>query len=144
MPPQYVPTEDGVDVVMNPKYHTYRRQDMLLMFWLLSSISESVLTLAVGLNTTSEIWKVLESNFSAQTAARKVQFRIELQYLKKRSMKRNDYIGKMKTCCDALVSAGDINSDMEQALYFLGGVGPRSKLYKLMVEKIQESFSPFY
>ncbi|KAK6151768.1 hypothetical protein DH2020_014403 [Rehmannia glutinosa] len=106
----------------NPEYEIYLRQDQLLASWILSTLSESVLVLAVGLDNALEIWNCLEMNFSSQSKARLMQYKFQLQNLKKISMSMRDYLNKAKICCDAIASAGNKLSKEDQVLYVLSGL----------------------
>src|SRR5436305_2077511 len=76
----------------------------------------------VGLETTHDVWKTLEINFSSQTRARKMQNKLELQNLKKGSSSMKDYLNKVKACCDALAAAGHRLSEEDQIMHILGGL----------------------
>ncbi|KAH6827086.1 hypothetical protein C2S53_004692 [Perilla frutescens var. hirtella] len=111
------------DIIVNPAYDTWRRQEKSITSWLLAYMTESVLIGVVGLAHTSDIWDTLESNFSSQSRARLMQLKFQLQTLKKESSSMNDYLNKVKTCCDILCSAGERVSDDNQILHILTGLG---------------------
>ncbi|KAL9460032.1 hypothetical protein AB3S75_003264 [Citrus x aurantiifolia] len=50
--------------VMNSDYIMWRRSDRLLRGWIIGTLSEEVLGLAVGLETSATIWKVLSEYFA--------------------------------------------------------------------------------
>ncbi|GKV10013.1 hypothetical protein SLEP1_g21438 [Rubroshorea leprosula] len=49
--------------VPNPTYVAWRWSDRLLRGWIIGTLSKEVLGIAVGLNTSSEVWKALEDHF---------------------------------------------------------------------------------
>ncbi|XP_047957560.1 uncharacterized protein LOC125203291 isoform X1 [Salvia hispanica] len=51
-----------------------------------------------------------------------MQFRLQLQNTKKDMLPMQEYLNKMKSCCDFLGSAGCKISDEDQILYILGGL----------------------
>ncbi|KAK6146019.1 hypothetical protein DH2020_019888 [Rehmannia glutinosa] len=69
-PDKFLVNTETQEAKPNPEYETYLRQDQLLASWVLSTLSESVLVLAIGLDSASEIWNSLETNFSSQSKAR--------------------------------------------------------------------------
>lgn len=123
VPEKYVPgTSD--EVVINPEYVTWRRQDQLITSWLLSSMTEGILVGVVGLTNSMEIWTTLEANFASQSRAKLMQLKFQLQTLRKGTTSMKDYLNKVKTCCDILASAGETITDDNQILHILTGLGP--------------------
>ena len=55
---------------MNQDFLDWEQQDQLLVFWLLSSMSEGVLSRRVNCESTFQIWKTLEVYFASQTRAK--------------------------------------------------------------------------
>ncbi|KAK6148911.1 hypothetical protein DH2020_016436 [Rehmannia glutinosa] len=121
MPENFTTTEKGEKEV-NPNFLQWQRQDQILASWILSSLSESILILTVGLSTSREIWSTLENNFAAQSQAKIMQYKIMLQSLKKNGLSMREYLSKMKACCDVLASAGHIISERDQVLHVLTGL----------------------
>lgn len=80
------------------------QQDQLLDSWLLSSMTEGVLTRMVGCDSTSQIWSKLIIYFAAQTRAKISQLKLILQNVKKKSLSINDFLSKIKNVIDRLVS----------------------------------------
>ena len=54
-PSEMTSSVNGSPQSMNPEYVTCQRQDQLLVSWLLSSMSESILLQMVGCNTANDI-----------------------------------------------------------------------------------------
>ncbi|KAK6144515.1 hypothetical protein DH2020_021335 [Rehmannia glutinosa] len=104
-------------------YTTWMRQDQLLASWLLSSLSENILITTVGLSSSKEIWESLETSFASQSRAKIMQFRLQLQTLKKWNPPMRDYLNKVKVCCDTLAAAGQKVSEEDQMLHILSGLG---------------------
>ncbi|KAK6164426.1 hypothetical protein DH2020_001290 [Rehmannia glutinosa] len=108
---------------VNPAYISWIRQDQLLMSWLLSSLSENILVSVVGSNTSMEVWKWLENNFASQNAAKVMQYRLQLQTMRKGNQCMRDFLNKVKSCCDLLAAAGHKIEEPEQIMYILSGLG---------------------
>ena len=56
----------------NPTYTTWKRQDQMILSWLLSSISVEILSIVVNSKTYRELWISLEEQFGFETTAKKV------------------------------------------------------------------------
>ncbi|KAK6141525.1 hypothetical protein DH2020_024735 [Rehmannia glutinosa] len=126
--PQEIPAEFIADIstkvkVINPAYLLWCRQDQLLVSWLLSSLSESVLISTVGLTTSKEICDCLQTGFASQNDAKILQYRLQLQTIRKENLSMRDYLNKIKNCCDLLGSAGEKVSERDHLLYILSGLG---------------------
>lgn len=68
------------------------KNDGLLMSWLTRTMTEEVLTLLVGLETTCQIWLALEESFAAANKDGKVKLRQQLQQHRKGNRSVEDYI----------------------------------------------------
>lgn len=55
IPPMFKTLQDEATASLNPDFVTWRRQDQLMMSWLLASMSEGMLTRVVGCNYAFEI-----------------------------------------------------------------------------------------
>ncbi|KAK6162582.1 hypothetical protein DH2020_002423 [Rehmannia glutinosa] len=118
-PTQFIVNTETNETKINPEFESFTKQDQLLASWMLSSLSESVLILVVGLNSSADIWRCLETNFSSQSKARMMQYKLQLQTLKKGTLSMREYLGKAKAACDALASVGQKLSEEDQLLHIL-------------------------
>ncbi|KAK6138883.1 hypothetical protein DH2020_027375 [Rehmannia glutinosa] len=121
-PTQFIVNTETNETKINPEFESFTKQDQLLASWMLSSLSESVLILVVGLDSSADIWRCLETNFSSQSKARMMQYKLQLQTLKKGTLSMREYLGKAKAACDALASAGQKLSEEDQLLHILSGL----------------------
>ena len=122
-PPQMIPDPAEGTMVLNPAYIAWQRQDRRVAGWLLSSLSEAALVLVVGLRSARDIWSALETNFASRSTAKVMQYRQQMQNLKKDSLTMSEYLSKMRSYFDLLGSVGCRISDGEQILHLLGGLG---------------------
>ncbi|CAA0825571.1 Unknown protein [Striga hermonthica] len=127
-PTRFIPGAEEDLLQVNPEYTSWERQDQLLASWLLSSLSESILISVVGMHTSSQIWKSLESSFSTQSKARTMHYRIQLQNLKKGSMSIREYVNKVKICCDTLAAGGHVVTEQDQIMHVLSGLSSDKSL----------------
>ncbi|KAK6129825.1 hypothetical protein DH2020_036411 [Rehmannia glutinosa] len=139
-------TSENLTRQINPEYITWQRQGQLLASWILSSLSQSMLILMVGLTTAKDIWQTIETHFASQYQAKLLQYNLKLQTLRKENLSMRDYLGKMKGCFDLLASAGERLSEKDQVLHILAGLGSEynvvmvsatSRLEPLSVVEIQ-------
>ena len=71
-PPSHITQRVGDDVrsVENPDFISWRSKDQVLLGWLLSSMSEGIISLVFNLETSREVWKAVEVQFGSQSKSR--------------------------------------------------------------------------
>lgn len=122
VPPKFITEESGTQV-HNPEFVAHQRQDQLLTSWLLSSISTNILPHLVGFNIAREVWEAVNQLFAAQSTARVMNFKLQLQTLKKGNLPMKDYLLKMKSIYDNLAAYGRPVSEEDQVLSIFTGIG---------------------
>lgn len=112
------PSKLATDGTANPEYMLWVRKDKILLGWLLSSLSESVLAQVVGLKTSKAVWDALGRIMASKSKSRLMYLRRELQTIRKGSLTMADYFLKVKRLGDALAASGEPirNSDLQQML----------------------------
>ena len=75
--------------------------------------------------TPKEAWEKLKKIFAANTTARKLQLRQELNNIQQRDMSITGYTLKIKELCDALGSIDVVIDDNEMVQIWLGNLAPR-------------------
>ncbi|RVX22010.1 Retrovirus-related Pol polyprotein from transposon RE1 [Vitis vinifera] len=80
---QFLTREDARSGKATKEFLEWEQQDQLLLSWLLSSVSESILPRLVGCDTSFLLWGRLEQYFASQTRAKAKQFKTQLQHTKK-------------------------------------------------------------
>ncbi|KAL9459538.1 hypothetical protein AB3S75_002855 [Citrus x aurantiifolia] len=116
--------EDELRSVENPEFATWRSQDQVLLGWLLSSMSEGIISLVFNLETSREVWKAIEVQFGSQSKSRLLYLRYMMNSTRKDDMKIIDYFIKMKSIADNMAAAGSALSDDDLILHVLFGLGP--------------------
>lgn len=102
-----------LDLIEPPSLHpTLKKQDHILLSWLLSSLSERVLGTVVDYSTSCEVWTTLANQFGARTRARMLCLMTHIQTTKKGPSTIHDYYSKMKTMLNALRAVGNNMSEM--------------------------------
>ncbi|KAL5805043.1 hypothetical protein ACOSQ3_031843 [Xanthoceras sorbifolium] len=107
----------------NDEYLSWKKTYQLLVSWLMSTLSSSILGRVTQCVTSCEVWNTITTMFSQNSMARVMHLRSQLQTLKKGSMKVSEYIVKIKGITDSLMAAGQIISEQDLVAYILGGLG---------------------
>ncbi|KAK9205514.1 hypothetical protein WN943_015782 [Citrus x changshan-huyou] len=115
-------SDQTVITTPNPQFQIWRRNDQQLMSWLLSTLSEEVLSAVVGARSSLDVWQILATQFGARSRARVLHLRTQIQTTKKGSTTIHEYYMKMKTTLDALRAAGSNISDEDFVLCLLAGL----------------------
>jgi len=102
--PSKFPTQDN-QFVPNPEFCTYQQQDQLLVAWLLASMSSSLLTKMVGLDSSAKIWCRLLTHFASHTRAMVKKFRLLLK-TPKNDKSITTYVADIKKIVDSLAAVG--------------------------------------
>uniref|UniRef100_A0A803Q712 Retrotransposon Copia-like N-terminal domain-containing protein n=1 Tax=Cannabis sativa TaxID=3483 RepID=A0A803Q712_CANSA len=98
-PRKFLNQEDEILNNVNPKFIDWEVQDQLLYSWLLSSMSDGILTRIVGAETSTQIWKTLEVYFVTQTSAKIDLYTTQLENCKKGSLSINEYLLSNQDSC---------------------------------------------
>jgi gag-polypeptide of LTR copia-type len=115
-------TATNGDLSPNPEYEVWHKQDQLILAWILSSISPSLLTQVVRCDTAAEVWTTINQLYSSQSMAKVLDLKLQLQITKKGGSTCADFIQKMQSITDRLRSIGIDITDQELVLYILQGL----------------------
>ena len=113
-PPRYFtnPGPNGTTInTRNLEHQIWKKQDHILLSWLLSSLSEGVLGTMIDCYTSCEVWTNLTNQFSARTRAKILHLRTQIQTTKKGSLNIHDYYSRMKSMLNQLRAVGNHMSD---------------------------------
>ncbi|KAH9646466.1 retrovirus-related pol polyprotein from transposon RE2 [Citrus sinensis] len=133
-PPSHIAqrVDDKLRSVKNPEFTTWRSQDQVMLGWLLSSMSEGIISLVFNLETSLEVWKTIKVQFGSQSKSRLLHLRYMMNSTrkdmmnstKKDDMKITDYFIKMKNIADNMAAAGSALSSDNLILHVLSSLGP--------------------
>lgn len=107
VPPMFKNIQDETASILNSDFTDWRRQDHLLMSWLLASMSKGMLTRMVGCECSFEIWEKVRIHFASQTKAKVKKLKTQLRTVKKGSTKMFDYLLIVKRIIDSLAVVGN-------------------------------------
>jgi hypothetical protein len=108
-------------VAPNPEYERWMAQDQQLLSYILNSLTSDVLSQVATLTSSTPIWEVLETMYSAQSCAQITNLRMQLATYKKGSMTTTTYFSKMKKLGDELAAAGKVIEDEEMVTLIVAG-----------------------
>jgi gag-polypeptide of LTR copia-type len=114
---------------LNPAYLTWHRQDQLILGWLRSSLTESLLAQVVSCSTFSQLWTHLQSTFSASSRARQADLRRQLQTTTKGTSSCSDYLQKARSISDELAFIGAPVSDADPVMFALTGLSSNNNAF---------------
>lgn len=112
----------------NPAFTEWEEQDSLLCTWILSTISSSLLSRFVRLRHSYQVWDEVHSYCSTQMRTRSRQLRSELRSITKGPRSIADFIGRVRTISESLMSIGDPM--------------PHRDLIEVILEALPEEFNP--
>ena len=109
---------------VNPDYILWRRSDRLLRGWIVGTLSEEVLGLAVGLETSAKVSKALTEHFARSTDDREFYLTTKMNLHNRKNFKSiNDYIRAFKEICDELNAIGRPIGEQQKVFGLLKGLG---------------------
>jgi gag-polypeptide of LTR copia-type len=106
----------------NPAYTSWMCQDQLLLVWLLSSISENVISQVIHRATSTDLWSELNLWYSSQSLARMMDLKMQLHSLQKDHLSMQSYLNQKKYLADRLRLIGSPVSDANLQVYILHGL----------------------
>jgi histone deacetylase 1/2 len=107
IPSVYLTDADRESRSENPAYTAWEEQDSLLCTWILSTISSSLLSRFVSLRQSWQVWDEVHNYCYTQMRTRSRQLRSELRSITKGSRSISEFIARIRTISESLMSIGD-------------------------------------
>lgn len=139
IPPRFLTEADRDSGNVNSAYTAWEQQDQMLLSWLQSSLSSSILARVLGSVHSYEVWEKIHSYFQHQTRAKARQLRTELRHLSLDDMSVEDFLAKVKSIVDSLASVRDPVSPKEHLDVILEGL---TQEYDSVINVIEREFIP--
>ncbi|KAK5786174.1 hypothetical protein PVK06_040806 [Gossypium arboreum] len=98
------------------------QKDKFLASWLLSTITNDVLVYLIKASTSFEVWITIERKFSAKSSVKISSMCHAFYSLKKVNLTIKEYLFKVKSMNDSLITAGSMVVDQEQVSIILVGL----------------------
>ncbi|KAG5601256.1 hypothetical protein H5410_032626 [Solanum commersonii] len=97
----------------NPAFTAWKKRDKILLIWLKTTMSHSIIPYIMHIRTTRKAWSYLSNLYQSQSRARVMQLRHQLQTTTKGSSTIMDYVDKKRTISHSLALAARPISDEE-------------------------------
>ncbi|KAJ0092460.1 hypothetical protein Patl1_27129 [Pistacia atlantica] len=114
---------------LNLAYVVWQKKDVCLLGWILASLSEKLVSTVYGLETSKQVWSVLQAHFSSQSRSRISHLKRQLQTLTQGTNSCSEYLENAKSLADQLVATSKLVDDQDLISFLLGG--------------LQSSYTPF-
>ena len=115
--------KEGKEVTVdNPAYDRWIELDQRALSYLLGSLSPDILTQTIGLDTSAEVWALINSIFASKSKASRTSLRGGLSNTKKLDMTADQYVAKMRGFAIELIAAGRDIDDEELVEFLLNGL----------------------
>ncbi|OVA12093.1 hypothetical protein BVC80_1771g13 [Macleaya cordata] len=95
------------DGTPNPAYDVWIEHNSILLGWILSTLSDPVLAQVVDLESSQDVWVVIQDQMASNTEARQMQLLKELQNIQKGNCTMQDYLLRAKSLSDQLAASGN-------------------------------------
>ena len=105
----------------NPAFHSYHKQDQLIVAWLLAAMTSLLLTKMVGLETSAQIWHRLLTHYASHTRAMVKKFRMLLK-TPKNDRSISTYLNDIKKVANSLAAVGSPLSTVDHIDAILDGL----------------------
>jgi hypothetical protein len=79
-PTKFIHDDQGKDT-LNPNYIIWNKKDQYLLSWLNTTISEKLLAIVYGLNTSKQVWTAMANRFASQSRSSVANLKRQLQNL---------------------------------------------------------------
>ncbi|KAH0662336.1 hypothetical protein KY284_027267 [Solanum tuberosum] len=115
-------TQDTSESTPNSAFTAWKKRDKILLLWLKTTMSHSIIPYIMHIRTTREAWSYLSNLYQSQSRARVMQLRHQLQTTTKGSSTIMDYVDKKRTISHSLALAARPISDEELMSAILFGL----------------------
>ncbi|KAL5800685.1 hypothetical protein ACOSQ3_032317 [Xanthoceras sorbifolium] len=143
--PKFVETRNEefgeVTQTMNIDFRQWKKIDQLLICWLRSTLSSTVIGHVTCCVTSHEIWTVIERLYSQYYLAKIMQIRSQIQGTKKGSMTITECVLKLRTLADSLAAFGYPMSERDLLLSVLQGLGNEYDAYIVTITALQSTIT---
>ncbi|KAJ1698879.1 hypothetical protein LUZ63_007391 [Rhynchospora breviuscula] len=128
-------------VILNPDYLAWYKQDQMILAWLRASLSEPILAQVVSSTTSLDLWRTLTQTFSASSRARLTELKKKLQSIAKGGNSCTDFIQQIRALSDELAFIGYLVPDQDLVMAVLGGLTSEYNAFIVAVNSRQEPIS---
>lgn len=116
----------------SPSSELWHKQDLIILGWLRSSLSETLLAQTSSAKTTHALWQSLQGNFSAISRARLSDLRRQIHTISKGGSSCFEFLQKLQSIADELAFIGHPVSDVDTILHILHGLSSEYNSFIMM------------
>ncbi|KAK9266662.1 hypothetical protein L1049_021637 [Liquidambar formosana] len=109
--------------IPNPEFKLWDHQDQLILSWIISSLTEEVISHITSSSTSYEAWKILARTFAPSSRTRVMHLKDTLSQVKRDTSSIADYLQLIRSLTDSLAAIDRPVSDKDLVLATLRGVG---------------------
>ena len=109
------------------------RQDQIILGWILSSLTATVIAEVSQCETAADCWKTLQDEFAPSSRSQVLAIQQKLQNLHKGGKSFSDYIAEINNLVEALCIAGKKIEDEDLVLLVVAGLGDE---YESLIQNI--------
>ena len=146
-PPKFINDDEGMEIP-NPKFSVWTHKDHYVLSWLTTTLSDSVLFIVFGLDTSRQVWAALSNRFASQSHSRITHLKKNLQNLKQGSTSCSRYLQIAKSLVDQLAAIGQTVKDDDLISLVMNGLNPSFTnfitLYSIATKEKQLNFDDFH
>jgi len=104
-PSQYhtASTDNNTTQTLNPEYHTWIRQDQLILNAIIGSITPTIIPFIARATTAREAWNILAATYATPSRGRIEQVKANLKSMTKGTLSIIDFLQSIKAKVDELV-----------------------------------------
>ncbi|KAL5737759.1 hypothetical protein ACOSP7_030520 [Xanthoceras sorbifolium] len=134
-------TDGTTESIINEDFVAWCKTDQLLLYWLMSTISEGLIGEVTDCQSSLEFWRIIETLFSRESFAKVLQLKQQLQSVRKGSSTISEFILKIKGFGNGLRSAGQTVTNQDLLLSVLNGLGHEYDPVVVMLSQQQLTMS---
>ncbi|XP_019051492.1 PREDICTED: uncharacterized protein LOC104586965 [Nelumbo nucifera] len=132
-PKEIVDPSDPSRSIPNPTFERWFQLNQLILNWLISSLTGSIMAQVIGLRSSQEVWNALSKSYSTLSHSRIFQLQRQLQSLRKGTLTVSDYVRHAKSIADNLAVVAEPILPKDLAMYILCSLGSD---YKFVVTTV--------
>ncbi|CAN1767175.1 Retrovirus-related Pol polyprotein from transposon RE1 [Linum perenne] len=106
----------------NPQYTNWYRRDQIILGWIISSVSEGVLQILVGLSSAAAAWTALASAYGQGSHSQAQSYKSQLYDIKQSTDTAAVYLQRAKALADRLAALNEPVSDADLVHHILRGL----------------------
>ncbi|KAL5850765.1 hypothetical protein ACOSQ4_008778 [Xanthoceras sorbifolium] len=130
-----------VEQQLNPEYQKWKKSDQILLFWLISTLSQKLVEQVTKCKSSLEAWTKLQNLYSQKSMAKILNLSQQLQTITKGSHSVSDFVLKIKNIGDALSTAGEEVSERDLLLSLMHGVGYKYDAVVVLISSQRSTIS---